>query len=415
MTILKCRKIRLYQVLASILLASLTFEAAAFDAVTCSIEQTAFRQLCKIDGIDHSQTFNLAAHSEFRGYKFDVASILKNPKLSFEGADGILNLDLLGLQPILEFDTNFINLDACRQSTLWKDRIAVYLRLPDGSEVLASDVIVGAKHHVVDLSSSSLSPKAKFVTTVTPDGSHISIETKYFFKNHDDFPGRTVSIKRMPPECKLNVFNQQVGFDAVDINVNLQSLKLYTASVDQSVLKSTVLNGMYLKQNAGAVCAVEKLSSTLYSVEALPLTESPEQLSLPSQQAIADAVSYAVSLGAIAQESIPKDESGAPLYFDYYRKAENRERLTTECKSILDDLVVNKTRFLASDGVTITNESAYKNALDYERGIRNLKKIIDAAWALVSVARMDVENSKDLDWLLDPKLYGLVISSNNPN
>jgi hypothetical protein len=390
-------------------------KALSFDAVTCGTEQPTFRQLCKIDGKDHPQTFELAGQSEFRGYKFDITGILKSPKLAFESIDGTINVDLLGLQPILEFDTDFTNLDACRQSTLWKDRIAVYLKLPDGSEQLASDVIVGAKHHSVALSSSSQSPQSKYLINIPPDGSNISIETKMFLKNLDDSPGRSTSLKRIPPSCQIRVYNEKVGFDAVNINANLQTLKVYIATLDQTILKSTVLNGMYLKQKTGAVCAVEKLSATLYSIESLALTEDPDQLSMPSKQAIADAVSHAVTAGAIAEDSIPKDEDWAPAYFEYYRKKENRDALKANCQNILDELVVDKKKFLATDGKTVTNQAAYKNAEDYERGIRNLKKVVDAAWTLVSVARMDVENRKELEWLIDPKLYGFIENPNPSN
>ncbi|MCX6127497.1 MAG: hypothetical protein NTX25_00345 [Proteobacteria bacterium] len=389
-------------------LAMASSNALGYDAVRCATEQPTFRQICQIDTTVHKVSFDIRSKSEFRGYKFDIGPIIKSPKLVFETSDGSSNLDLLGLMPILEFDTNFTNLETCRQNTLWKDRIASFLMLPNGTERLASDVIVGAKHHSIELSSSSNDPLDRYITKQNEDGSQISIEATMFAKNLDDFEGRSASLKRIPKECQLQVSNEIVTFDPIRINTNLQSLKLYASTLSQTILKSTVLNGFYLRDQAGATCSIEKLSSTLYAVEGLAITDGPELLSLPSQNGLSDAISYAVSVGAISDSMIPKNDSGLPLYFEYYKNSSNRDFLRSGCSNILDLLVVKKENFVANNGSTITNLAAYRNALDYEIGIRNLKNIVDASWALALVAKKDVENSRDLEWLIDPKLYGFI-------
>lgn len=381
------------------LTAFITNQAYAEDGLNCSRERPTFRQFCSVKTDEYTQINTLNFANSYGTVELPTQETLKTAVFKLKNSDTTEDKVLLsGLIPELRIVTDLSNMANCKIAGLWRNRLVVQTR-SEGLDLLQSSISYGPQDHQLTLAYYNEDSIAKsFFTYREISATSVQLSTRFNLKNLDT---TIASEERIPLECRLDLSGQVVGFNATRIRTDLKWLKTLAQSKDRELIKSFILNGFYLDQQRGAVCSVKSLADTLKNIEILPESEPYSSLSVMSQSAISASIQNAIDLGAISKNKINADDPDGK--WNFFISSDGQNFFSTTCATAPLKYKVDKSKFI-KDGV-ITHNTAYQNAVDFEREQGNLLQILGATWALIGAAVADINASNDLKWVIDPSLY----------
>jgi hypothetical protein len=373
------------------------------DYIRCKREKETTRQFCEVKNEPiHLKTI-LSHDVNSTNVEIEILDPLAELQIELLMPDQSTNKILLpSLAPQIKFDLLWTDVPECTRNRLWsEDRI--YLEANDSDEFLPfmERLRPGTSYHELNLSNLHSSTFAPW--QINRIDNNIEISSTIRLKNNSQTPEVPLPPERIPVSCKMEIYNFYLGFDSQQMIVDVTNLETTASLIDQSLVKSYVLHGLYQGQQHGTLCSIFHLGSTLRTVEVLLEDDLWDDLSRRAQKALASGVEKAVEQGVIDSSKI-KIKGEELDYWGYFKADDFQTRLTIACESTSsDDYIVSPEPFIGGDG-EIINQVGHKNALDYARQKSNLYKVLQAAWAIKSVADFETNVSLELDWLLDPYL-----------
>jgi hypothetical protein len=373
-----------------------------------------FRQGCHIGGrdsngqVESTVELKLKDKIKHRGIDFDLRPVFRNLCIEQETEQGEIEcIPLRGLNPILKLSIEWTNDEKCKGSnSLWSHEISIIALDPEdklpGYIVLEKQIDYGSVDYEYDLTEKFL-PNLLFWKYQELQDDYSRYLVRFAIYDVDYSPGKPFPTKRISPECKMVLTYARLGFDAEEMADDIKFLNLLASAESQVLVRSTVLHAFLVGEQIGALCSILDLAETLGSVE--KIGDEYSALSFLSKQAIAAAVEEAVSAGAISMEAIPiKEEAGyqSQDYWGYF--VTNLATIKSECESNSQKKYAVSTEPF-KDGSTVTHQKGFNNAKVYERSWQNLHKYMTAAWAIIQASSYDLEQAKELEWMIDSSIY----------
>jgi|GEM_PF-6241993 len=382
------------------LLAPALNQALAEDGLTCARERPAFRQFCSVRTDEFVQTNTLTFKAVYNSVRLPSKTVLITAIFPIKNSDGTTdNVLLPGLVPELRVVTDLSNLANCKIAGIWKNRLVLQIKSVSSDDNLQANISYGPQDHIVSLARYNEDSLGQTLFSFTDlSDSSIQVKATFSLKNLDS---AEPSIERIPTECALKLGGFVVGYNSTRVRTDLKWIKTVVKSKDRELIKSYIINAFHLDQQKGAVCAVKSFANKLKMIEVLPDAEPYTSLSSMSQSSVSESIQNAIDMGAIPKFLVDANDPDGKWKFFI---SERGQAFFNDICSVQPSYDVDKDAFVENGKVT--NNQAYQNALDYERERDNLLQALGVTWALVGAAAADVTTSNDLQWVIDPSLYG---------
>jgi hypothetical protein len=380
--------------------------------VQCKIVTSRFKQFCYVDETpslvtaslsnDVSRTVTVASGSATA--PIDIHLDLREIYRSFAAGGFVIT----GLRPYLKFTLDYTDSPECWSNGMHYDKISIQARVPGtGDFVELTRARVGAYDYDVPLTMGALI--ALWSTVDTPDNT-TQFATEFRFRDLGRVPTDPLPPTRLPLTCNMTLANVRVGFEPVPIANDLVNLRGAVSQTDELITKATVLHGLYLNGQDGAMCGIAVVRRAVRAAANMGSNDSDDRLPLTFRNALKKAVEEAASLGAIDPRTIPDSSvigsDGMPVkdYWQYY--ITNIDAIVQQCQQTnLSDYQVSTAPFISSDG-TVINPAGKLNAEDFLRYVHKLKELMAGGWALALAGNLAVQQASELDWLIDPTILG---------
>jgi len=366
------------------------------DYVKCKREKSSFRQFCYVDEIQKTKSISVARYAEVNGESLDLLPIYEESKIEIQSLNGGDNntLTLSSLAPHIKADINWVHSKECLVSELWFD--SVYISVSDGSTGDTRNlkpVNIGLNSYDISLNEFHVNSFDPWLVT-SDNNTSVQISSSVFVHNTDHSGDRPLAHQRIPTYCKMDVDSLRVGFDALGMSGDLETLKIQADTTISLKTRAAVVHANLVDGQRGAACSVYTLGNNLFNLE---FAWSWDDLSYESKDLISDGVKKAVELGAISQTSIPNGND----YFDYFKGDDFQNSTEILCAGTSPmDYAVSTDPFV--DNGEITSHQGYNNAIVYSLAAGNFVEIIKAAWSINNVAVAEIEDYVQKEWLTSP-------------
>ncbi|MBF0208170.1 MAG: hypothetical protein HQK53_14930 [Oligoflexia bacterium] len=360
------------------------------ELLKCKRITSGFKQFCKLDLEELKVALKIQKKFSFENHDFDLESIFGNR--------GITLLSLSGLVPKIKFTLDWSNSDNCWKDQFRNDKMSLF-----SNRHLVGRVFAGSNNYSFPL---VLDEGTNLYSNSSVDDKFLALSFVFNFLDASDASGAgDMGSKRIPLACTMTASNIRIEYDELLINRDLDVLSVDAGRLKDLILKSAVLHGLYVDRNKGALCSIYHMVDTLKLAEGLPADSKLDDLSLNSVKAVESLIAHALTIGAIAQEEIPRREvpgNHAPVldYEGFFRQKENL--LAQECENNAN-YAVSTTPFVHQE--EIINQQGYQNAKEYLAAQTQLKEEISAALALIAVSQNSVENKRKYNWIFDYAKY----------
>jgi hypothetical protein len=376
------------------LLFSQTFTVS--DLVECKRDKPDSRQFCYVRDNSFNVGLKLPRTASFESRTFSISDPAQLGSFDLKLPDNKPGtIYLSGLEPLIQFKIDWSNHFECARNALWSHGIYAVLKTTTGKSLTLARINTGLNSYEKNLASFATSELSPWQINETEND--VLLSAFISVADSDFVSGQPLPQERIPASCKMTIQDLSMTYDARGISKDLANLRTIVADKMNLLAQSSVIHANLIDSKNGATCSAYRLGKTVRDIEMLSESAAWDTLSLSSKNAVKAALTEAKTLGMFA------DISAENLWSNFI-KEETQNELEDQCAaSVVPNYTVSTDPFMS--GAAVIHTQGYNNAVAFNREKENLRKVMEAAWALAEASSSALASSVGRDWLKEKGIY----------